>query len=86
MKALKRKALKQRIMNLAQEQFGVLLKDVRFSGPFEDEDIDVDIILRKRIALNEIGGKLWNIYHPLRKDGYDVLIGHEFESKVMSKK
>ncbi|MBI1924127.1 hypothetical protein HYR99_07735, partial [Candidatus Poribacteria bacterium] len=48
MKVLERKALKQRITNLALEQFGDLLKEVRFSGPFEDEDLDADIILRKR--------------------------------------
>ena len=38
MKALERKTLKQRITNLAQEQFGDLLKKTRFSGPFEEED------------------------------------------------
>ncbi|MBI1926822.1 hypothetical protein HYR99_21585 [Candidatus Poribacteria bacterium] len=39
-KALKRKILKQRITDLAQEQFGELLKKIRFSGPFEEEDLD----------------------------------------------
>ena len=81
MKALERKALKERIMNLAQEQFGNLLKDVRFSGPFEDEDLDVDIILRQKIELNEIGKKLWNIRKPIREEGYDVLMGHWFDGK-----
>ena len=81
MKALERKVLKQRITNLAKEQFGDLLKDVRFSGPFEDEDLDVDIILRKKIELNEIGAKLWNVRKPLREEGYDVLIGHWFDEK-----
>jgi len=80
MKALERKALKEHILNLAEEQFGDLLKDVRFSGPFEDEDLDVDIILRKRIPLNEIGAKLLNIYQPLEKEGYNVLIGHWFDA------
>ena len=82
MKALERRALKQRITNLAREQFGDLLKDVRFSGPFEDEDLDVDIILRKKIELNEIGAKLWNIHKPIREEGYDVLIGHWFDGKL----
>jgi hypothetical protein len=81
MKACERKVLKQRIMDLATEQFGELLKDVRFSGPFEDEDLDADIILRKRIELKEVGAKLWNIYRPLRKEGYHVLIGHRFDEK-----
>jgi len=77
-----RKALKQRILDLAQEQFGELLKDVRFSGPFEDEDLDADIILRKRIPLKEIGAKLSNIYDPLEKEGYHVLIAHRFNEKA----
>ena len=81
MKALERKTLKQRIMNLAKEQFGDLLKDVRFSGPFEEEDLDADLILRKRIELNEIGAKFWNIYQPLRKEGYNVLIGYKFDER-----
>ena len=81
MNALKRKALKQRITDLAQEQFGDLLKDVRFSGPFEEEDLDVDLILRKRIPLKELGAKLWNIDEPLCEEGYNVLIGHKFDER-----
>lgn len=72
-------ALKQRITNLAQKQFGDTLRNIRFSGPFEDEDLDVDIILQRRIKLDEIGKKLWNISHPIRKDGYDLIIGYELD-------
>ncbi|MBI1926821.1 hypothetical protein HYR99_21580 [Candidatus Poribacteria bacterium] len=82
MNALERKALKQRITDLAQEQFGELLKKIRFSGPFEEEDLDVDLILRKRMDLNEIGTRLLNIRQPLRKEGYNVLIGHWFDEKA----
>ena len=82
MKAPERKTLKQRIMNLVKEQFGDLLKDVRFSGPFEDEDLDADLILRRRIPLNEIGAKFWNIHQPLRKEGYNVLIGYKFDGRL----
>ena len=86
MKAMERKALKQRITNSANEQFGELLRTVRFSGPFEDEDLDVDIILRKRIPLKEIGAKLWSISHPLRKEGYDVLVGFKFDGRSKKSK
>jgi hypothetical protein len=86
MKVVERKALKARITDLAQEQFGELLKKIRFSGPFEDEDLDVDIILKKRIPLGEMGGKLWNVQEPIRKDGYDVLIGCEFDEKSKRKR
>jgi hypothetical protein len=81
MKATERKALKQRITNLAKEQFGPLLKGVRFSGPFEEEDLDADLILRERIDINQIGEKFGNIYEPLRKEGYNVLIGFKFDGK-----
>ncbi|MBI1930527.1 hypothetical protein HYR99_40565 [Candidatus Poribacteria bacterium] len=77
MKASERKALKQRITNLAQVEFGNLLKNIRFSGPFEEEDLDVDLILRERIPLKELGAKFLNIYQPLEKEGYNVLIGHK---------
>ena len=66
---------------MAQEQFGVLLRDIRFSGPFEEEDLDVDLILRERIPLNELGAKFLNIYQPLEKEGYNVLIGHKFDDR-----
>ena len=81
MKALERKVLKQRITHLAEEQFGELLQKIRFSGPFEDEDLDVDIMLREKISLDELGAKLWNIHKPLRKERYDVLIGCRFDER-----
>ncbi|MFB3041498.1 MAG: hypothetical protein ACE1ZS_06810 [Candidatus Poribacteria bacterium] len=86
MKAAERKSLKERVTNLANEQFGDLLKKIRFSGPFEEEDLDVDIILREKISLNKLGAKLWNVSRPLRDDGYDVLIGCEFDERPKKKK
>ena len=50
--------------------------------PLEDEDLDADLILRRRIPLNEIGAKFWNIYQPLRKEGYNVLIGYKFDGRL----
>ncbi len=85
MNAIKRKALKLRITELAHKQFGDVLKKIRFSGPFEEEDLDVDLILRQRIPLKEIGEKLWNIYQPLEEEGYNVLIGHWFDEKAKRK-
>jgi hypothetical protein len=81
MKALERKALKQHITNLAQVEFGTLLKHIRFSGPFEEEDLDVDLILRQRIPFNELDAKLLSIYQPLEKEGYNVLIGCRFDER-----
>lgn len=57
----------------------MLLGRLDFRGLLKDEDLDVDIILQKKIKLDEIGKKLWNISHPIRKDGYDVIIGYELD-------
>ena len=86
MKASERKSLKQRITNLAQIEFGNLLKHIRFAGPFEEEDLDVDLIFQKRIPFNELDAKLLNIYQPLEKEGYNVLIGCQFDEKPKKKK
>ncbi len=81
MKTAERKALKQHITDLAQVQFGNLLKNVRFSGPFEEEDLDVDLVFQKRIPFNELYAKLLNIYQPLEKEGYNILIGCRFDER-----
>ena len=81
MKTGERKTLKQHITDLAQVQFGNLLKNVRFSGPFEEEDLDVDLVFQKRILFNELYAKLLNIYHPLEKEGYNILIGCRFDER-----
>jgi hypothetical protein len=81
MKISERKALKERITTLAQMEFGNLLKKIRFSGPFEDEDLDVDLIFKNTIPSETLYTKLLSIYQPLEKDGYDVLIGCRFDEK-----
>jgi len=67
------------VTTLAREQFGDALKKVLFSGPFEEEDLDADLILAHRMDLREIGAKLWNMRQPLQKKGYYVLIGFDFD-------
>jgi hypothetical protein len=39
------------------------------------------VILRERIPWNELGAKFLNIYQPLEKEGYNVLIGHKFDER-----
>lgn len=76
-----RQYLKELVTTLAEEQFGDALKKVLFSGPFEEEDLDADLILTRRMDLREIGAKVWNMRQPIQKEGYYVLIGFEFDDK-----
>jgi len=81
-----RQYLKELVTTLAEEQFGDALKKIRFSGPFEEEDLDADLILTRRMDLREIGAKLWNIRQPIQKEGYYVLIGFKFDEDRKRKK
>ena len=74
-----RQHIKKLVTTLAREQFGDALKKIRFSGPFEEEDLDADLILTERMDLMELGRRLGNIDRPLQKEGYDVLIGFKFD-------
>jgi len=74
-----RQHLKELVTTLAREQFGDALKKIRFSGPFEEEDLDADLILTERMDLMELAGRIGNMHQPLRKEGYYVLIGFKFD-------
>ena len=74
-----RQHIKELVTTLAEEQFGDALKKVIFSGPFEEEDLDADLILTRRMDLKEIGAKLWNMRQPIQEEGYYVLIGFDFD-------
>ena len=74
-----RQHIKELVTTLAKEQFGDTLKNIRFSGPFEEEDLDADLILTHRMDLMEMGAKLWNMRQPIQKEGYYVLIGFKFD-------
>ncbi len=74
-----RQHIKELVTTLAEEQFGDALKKVIFSGPFEEEDLDADLILTERMDLMELAGKIGNMHQPLRKEGYHVLIAFDFD-------
>ena len=42
--------LKEFSTNLLKQTFGEYLVDLRFSGPYEDEDLNVDVILNEEPA------------------------------------
>lgn len=67
--------LKELTMNLIKQEFGDLVLDVQFSGPFEEEDLDVDVILNE--LPEDLPDRDIRIWHHLREKGFDVLIGYE---------
>jgi len=67
--------LKELTMNLIKQEFGDLVLDIQFSGPFEYEDLDVDVVL-KEIPKNLLKRGA-QIHRHLREKGFDVLIGYE---------
>ena len=67
--------LKELTMNLIKQEFGDLVLDVQFSGPFEEEDLDVDVILKE--LPEDLPDRDTRIWHYLREKGFDVLIGYE---------
>jgi len=67
--------LKEVTMNLIKREFGDLVLDVQFSGPFEEEDLEVDVILKE--LPEYLPDRDIRIWHHLREKGFDVLIGYE---------
>ncbi|MBM3234987.1 hypothetical protein FJZ31_01680 [Candidatus Poribacteria bacterium] len=67
--------LKELTINLIKQEFGDLVLDIQFSGPFEYEDLDVDVVLKEMPEnLLKRGAR---IHRYLRGKGFDVLIGYE---------
>jgi len=67
--------LEELIANLVKDEFGELLLDIRFRGPYAEEDIDVDVILKE--VPKDIDDKKYRIWRQLSKKGFDVLIGYD---------
>jgi len=66
--------LKELTTKLIQREFGKWLVDLQFSGPFEGEDIDVDVILTERPK--DLVDRSYRIRRYLREQGFDVLIDY----------
>ena len=67
--------VKELTAKLIQQEFGEWLIDLKFSGPFEEEDLDVDIILKEMPA--DLGDRDDRIDRYLRNKDFDVLIGYD---------
>jgi len=68
--------VKELTENLIQQEFGNWLIKMRFSGPFEEEDLDVDVFLKEEPA--DWVDRSYRIYCSLSEQGFDVLIGYKF--------
>jgi hypothetical protein len=66
--------LKELTTKLIQQEFGEWLVDMQFSGPFEEEDIDVDVILTEEPE--DLVDRSHRIRHYLREQDFDVLIDY----------
>jgi hypothetical protein len=66
--------LKELTTKLIQQEFGEWLVDMQFSGPFEGEDIDVDVILTEEPE--DLVDRSYRIRHYLREQDFDVLIDY----------
>jgi len=69
--------VKELATNLLKQEFGDLLIDMRYWGPHEDEDLDVDVVLKEEPI--DLGEKEDKIYHYLREQGFDVLFDYQFK-------
>jgi len=66
--------LKEFTTNLVKEEFGKYLVDLRFSGPYEDEDLDVDVILKEKpIDFEE---RMLDVFRQLLDSDFEVLIDY----------
>ncbi len=67
--------LQELTMGLIKKEFGDLVLDVQFDGPYEEEDLDVNVILRE--LPEDLPERDIRIWEHLREKGFDVLIGYE---------
>ena len=63
--------VKELTTQLIQKEFEEWLISMQFSGPFEGEDLDVDVLLKKEPA--ELLDRSYRIHRRLRTEGFDVL-------------
>jgi len=67
--------VKELTEKLIQQEFGEWLLKIRYSGPFEGEDLDVDIFLKEEPA--DFEDRDYRLYRFLREKGFDVLIDYK---------
>jgi hypothetical protein len=72
--------LKEFTTNLVKEEFGEYLVDLKFLGPYEDEDLDVDVILKEKpIDFEE---RMLDVFRQLLDSDFEVLIDYIVDDEL----
>ncbi|MBM3237466.1 hypothetical protein FJZ31_14345 [Candidatus Poribacteria bacterium] len=72
--------LKEFTTDLVKEAFGEYIVDLRFSGPYEDEDLDVDVILKGKPV--DFEGRMLNVFRQMLDADFDVLIDYTVDGEL----
>jgi hypothetical protein len=67
--------VKELTEKLLRQEFGEWLVEMQFLGPFEVEDLDVNLILKEEPA--DLAERDYRIHRYLLDKGFDVLIGYD---------
>ena len=67
--------VKELTTHLLKQEFGDYILEVKYWGPYEEEDICADVVLKERLA--DWVDKSYRIYSKLLDEGFDVLIGYD---------
>jgi len=67
--------VKELTEKLLRQEFGEWLVEMQFLGPFEGEDLDVNLILKEEPA--DLADRDYRIHRYLLDNGFDVLIGYD---------
>ncbi|MFQ6043917.1 MAG: hypothetical protein ACE5PV_23945 [Candidatus Poribacteria bacterium] len=71
--------LKELTTQILQQEFGEYFVNVQFSGPYEDEDLDADVILREKPA--DLASRSIRVRRRLWAEGFDVPMLYEVEEE-----
>ena len=66
--------VKELTTHLLKQEFDDYLLDVKYWGPYEEEDICADVFLKEKPA--DWVDRSYRIYRKLLDEGFDVLIGY----------
>jgi len=69
--------LKKFVTTVLQQELGEYIINIEFCGPYEDEDIDADVILREEP--DDLVERRIRISNRLWDEGFDVLILYDVE-------
>ena len=71
--------LKELTTHILKQEFGEYFVKVQFSGPYEDEDIDADVILREKPE--DLTERSIRVRRRLWAGGFDVPMLYEVEGE-----